>query len=87
MIIKVIIFRFFFLLLSYNQIFLYDEDKKLANMLCYANTDPRMKTFDGTPWNAYLAGEFVMYRNRRRLISVSTENFLLFDNLRTTKLS
>lgn len=52
------------------RIFLHDEDKKLANMLCYANTDPRMQTFDGTPWSAYLAGEFVMYRDRRRLISV-----------------
>lgn len=52
------------------RIFLHDEDKKLANMLCYANTDPRMQTFDGTPWNAYLAGEFVMYRDSRRLISV-----------------
>lgn len=75
----------FFLLSSYNQIFLHDEDKKLANMLCYANTDPRMRTFDGTPWIASLAGEFVMYRDRRRLISVSTENILSF--VRTAKLS
>lgn len=65
----------FLKLLSHNQIFLYDKDKNIANMLCYADTDPRMQTFDGEEWTASLAGEFVMYRDSRRLISVSTEKF------------
>lgn len=78
MIIKVIILSGFVLLLSHNQIFFYDKDNNIANMLCYADTDPRMQTFDGKEWTASLAGEFVMYRDRRRLISVSTENFLIF---------
>lgn len=63
----------FFSLLSYIQIFLHDEEKKLENMICYADTDPRMQTFDKTSWTAFLAGEFVMYRDRRRQIYVSTE--------------
>lgn len=52
------------------RIFLHDEEKKLENMICYADTDPRMQTFDKTSWTAFLAGEFVMYRDRRRQIYV-----------------
>lgn len=42
----------------------------MKNKLCYADTDPRMKTFDGKPWTASLAGEFVMYRDTQRRIAV-----------------
>lgn len=58
--------------LSYPQIFLFDEDKKIANKVCSATTDPRMFTFDGKGWTASLSGEFVMYRDSRRQIAVST---------------
>lgn len=57
---------------SYLQIFLFDEDKKIANKVCSARTDPRMSTFDGKDWTASLSGEFVMYRDSRRQIAVST---------------
>lgn len=43
----------------------------MKNKLCYADTDPRMQTFDGKPWTASLAGEFVMYRDTQRRIAVS----------------
>lgn len=59
--------------LSYLQIFLFDEDKKIANKVCSATTDPRMSTFDGKSWTASLSGEFVMYRDSRRQIAVSTK--------------
>lgn len=42
----------------------------MKNKLCYADTDPRFKTFDGKPWTASLAGEFVMYRDTQRRIAV-----------------
>lgn len=42
----------------------------MKNKLCYADTDPRMKKFDGKPWTASLAGEFVMYRDTQRRIAV-----------------
>lgn len=42
----------------------------MKNKLCYADTDPRMKTFDGKPRTASLAGEFVMYRDTQRRIAV-----------------
>lgn len=42
----------------------------MKNKVCYADTDPRMKTFDGKPWTASLAGEFVMYRDTQRRIAV-----------------
>lgn len=58
--------------LSYPQIFLFDEDKKIANKVCSASTDPRMFTFDGKDWTASLSGEFVMYRDSRRQIAVSS---------------
>lgn len=38
----------------------------MKNKLCYADTDPRMQTFDGKPWTASLAGEFVMYRDTQK---------------------
>lgn len=53
------------------QILLDDSDTKIANKLCFASTDPRMQTFDGQYWTAYLAGEFVMYRDKQRRIAVS----------------
>lgn len=59
------------LIVSY-QIRLYDKDDHMTNKLCYADTDPRMKTFDGKAWTASLAGEFVMYRDTRRKITVIT---------------
>lgn len=49
---------------------LYDKDDHMKNKLCYADTDPRFKTFDGKPWTASLAGEFVMYRDTQRRIAV-----------------
>lgn len=60
--------------LSYLQIFVFDVDKKIANKVCSARTDPRMSTFDGKSWTASLSGEFVMYRHSRREIAVSTKN-------------
>lgn len=42
----------------------------MINKLCSADTDPRMKTFDGKSWTASLAGEFVMYRDTKRRITV-----------------
>lgn len=42
----------------------------MKNKLCYADTEPRFKTFDGKPWTASLAGEFVMYRDTQRRIAV-----------------
>lgn len=53
------------------KVFLYDKDKELKNKHCLARTDPRMTTFDGKSWTAYLAGEFVMYKDNRRQIAVS----------------
>lgn len=44
----------------------------MKNMRCSARTDPRMGTFDGVNWTASLVGEFVMYRDIRRQIAVST---------------
>ncbi|XP_062607020.1 von Willebrand factor D and EGF domain-containing protein-like [Saccostrea cucullata] len=52
------------------KVFLYDVDKGMNNKLCYARTDPRMETFDKKYWTAQLAGEFIMYRDLRRKISV-----------------
>lgn len=49
---------------------LYDKDDHMINKLCSADTDPRMKTFDGKSWTASLAGEFVMYRDTKRRIAV-----------------
>lgn len=45
----------------------------MANKICSATTDPRMTTFDGKSWTASLSGEFVMYRDSRRQIAVSTK--------------
>uniref|UniRef100_K1S2Q3 Uncharacterized protein n=1 Tax=Magallana gigas TaxID=29159 RepID=K1S2Q3_MAGGI len=50
---------------------LYDKDDHMINKLCSADTDPRMKTFDGKSWTASLAGEFVMYRDTKRRIAKS----------------
>lgn len=36
-----------------------------------------MGTFDGQQWTARLAGEFVMYRDKRRQIAVSIEEHLV----------
>lgn len=58
----------------FQQISIFDEEKKLINKVCLAYTDPRMRTFDGVEWTAYLPGEFIMYRDRRRKISVSTKH-------------
>lgn len=52
------------------KILLDDSDTKIANKLCFASTDPRMKTFDGQYWTAQLAGEFVLYRDKQRRIAV-----------------
>lgn len=60
--------------LFYLQIFLFDEDKKIANKVCSARTNRKMSTFDGKGWKASLFGEFVMYRDSWRQISVSTNN-------------
>lgn len=56
------------------KVFLYDKDKELKNKHCLARTDPRMTTFDGKNWTAYLAGEFVLYKDNRRQIAVSKVN-------------
>lgn len=37
-----------------------------------------MTTFDGKNWTAYLAGEFVMYKDNRRQIAVSKVNIFSF---------
>ncbi|XP_061187077.1 von Willebrand factor D and EGF domain-containing protein-like [Saccostrea echinata] len=47
-----------------------DTDKTVANKSCHANTDPRMKTFDGKIWTAQIPGEFIMYRDISRDIAV-----------------
>lgn len=45
----------------------------MAYKYCNAETDPRMRTFDRLLWTAYLPGEFILYRDKRRKISVSTK--------------
>lgn len=52
----------------------------MINKLCYADTDPRMQTFDGKTWTASLVGEFVMYRDIRRKIAVSIYNLVFICN-------
>lgn len=46
----------------------------MAYKYCNAETDPRMRTFDRLLWTAYLPGEFILYRDKRRKISVSTKH-------------
>lgn len=56
----------------------------MAYKYCNAETDPRMRTFDRLLWTAYLPGEFILYRDKRRKISVSTKHsrfYFFFNNL------
>ncbi|XP_065929944.1 von Willebrand factor D and EGF domain-containing protein isoform X2 [Magallana gigas] len=58
------------------QISISDEDRNMVYKVCGLNTDPRMITFDRLSWTAYLPGEFILYRDKRRKISVH----VLFSN-------
>lgn len=74
---KVVLVCWLLIISIFQQISIFDEEKKLEYKLCRAYTDPRMRTFDGVLWTAYLPGEFIMYRDRRRKISVSSKHISL----------
>lgn len=61
-------------LIIFYQISISDEDRNMRYKVCGLNTDPRMRTFDRLSWTAYLPGEFILYRDKRRKISVSTKH-------------
>lgn len=63
-----------FELFFFYQISISDEDRNMVYKVCGLNTDPRMITFDRLSWTAYLPGEFILYRDKRRKISVSTKH-------------
>lgn len=46
-------------------------DKTISERICKLQTDPRFWTFDGKQHDIYSAGEFVLYRHKKRNVEVS----------------
>ncbi|XP_023930523.1 von Willebrand factor D and EGF domain-containing protein isoform X3 [Lingula anatina] len=47
-----------------------DTDMTLKGLVCMANSDPHMMTFDGVRYECQLPGEFIMYKHRTLPIQV-----------------
>lgn len=54
-----------------NQVYISDVDNTISNRICKLQTDPRFWTFDNKRHDIYTAGEFVLYRHKKRNIEVS----------------
>lgn len=53
------------------QVYISDVDNTISNRICKLQTDPRFWTFDGKRHDIYSAGEFVLYRHKKRNVAVS----------------
>lgn len=52
------------------KIYISDVDNKISDRICKLQTDPRFSTFDGKEHDIYSAGEFVLYRHKKRNVEV-----------------
>lgn len=52
------------------KVYISDMDNILSDRICKLQTDPRFWTFDGKRHDIYSAGEFVLYRHKKRSIEV-----------------
>eukprot|EP00105_Crassostrea_gigas_P041617 XP_019925765.1 PREDICTED: uncharacterized protein LOC105335333 [Crassostrea gigas] len=51
-------------------IYISDVDNTISDRICKLQTDPRFWTFDGKQHDIYSAGEFVLYRHKKRNVEV-----------------
>lgn len=52
------------------KVYISDVDNTISNRICKLQTDPRLWTFDNTFHGIYTAGEFVLYRHKKRNVEV-----------------
>lgn len=52
------------------KVYISDVDNTISNRICMLRTDPRFWTFDNRFHNIYTAGEFVLYRHKKRNVEV-----------------
>ncbi|XP_056022076.1 uncharacterized protein LOC125649695 [Ostrea edulis] len=52
------------------KIYISDVDGAISNRICTLQTDPRFWTFDNYQHDIYMAGEYVLYLNKKREISI-----------------
>ncbi|XP_034326433.2 von Willebrand factor D and EGF domain-containing protein isoform X1 [Magallana gigas] len=52
------------------KIYISDVDNTISDRICKLQTDPRFWTFDGKQHDIYSAGEFVLYRHKKRNVEV-----------------
>lgn len=52
------------------KVYISDVDNRISNRICKLQTDPRFWTFDGKQHDIYTAGEFVLYRHKKRNVEV-----------------
>lgn len=52
------------------KVYISDVDNTISNRICKLQTDPRFWTFDNKRHDIYTAGEFVLYRHKKRNVEV-----------------
>lgn len=52
------------------KVYISDVDKTISDRICRLQTDPRFWTFDNKQHDIYTAGEFVLYRHKKRNVEV-----------------